>query len=98
MTWSKDEKRRPGTYLCIVRCPQHRDWTISLDIIDTDKDGAAVRLTPGKCCGRSETVAEWKVDARELVQKITRTALVEWRKASLHDGGELHAFTAFDAA
>lgn len=56
--------------LCINRCPIHaKFWSISID-----HDCGGTRMTPGKCCGRWETIESWALSARdwqELINEAT---------------------------
>jgi hypothetical protein len=51
--------------LAINRCPSHGYWSVSLD-----SEGHGLRLTPGKCCGRWDTVKAWNVDPQKLIEDI----------------------------
>ena len=53
--------------LSINRCPIHADfWAICLDWRTAKGDGHGTRLTPSKCCGRWETIKQFKVSAIDL--------------------------------
>lgn len=47
--------------LTIDKCPLHGVYAISLD-----DEGASVRLTPDKCCGRWERHKAWPISARAM--------------------------------
>lgn len=54
------EKPKAKRYLTVARCPTHGWMAVSID-----DDGGGVRVTPGKCCGRWDTVKRWSLSARE---------------------------------
>ena len=45
----------------ILRCPVHGYWAIGLE---------STRLTNAKCCGRWETVKEFRVPADRLIKDV----------------------------
>lgn len=50
----------PGMKLVIARCPTHGFWAVTIDA-----ENSGTRVTPGKCCGRWDTVHQWKLSPRE---------------------------------
>lgn len=62
--------------LCIVRCPTHYYYAISIDDPDT---GIGTRVTPSKCCGRWDTVKEfWLSEAQwENLSDLALEASIE---------------------
>ena len=46
--------------LAIIRCPVHAFWGISIERGDT-----GTRLTPSKCCGRWETIQQWRLTSAQ---------------------------------
>lgn len=55
------------TEIQILQCPIHTDF-FALAI---EENGCCTRITPGKCCGRWDTVRSWRLN------KIDTTALVD---------------------
>ncbi len=54
--------------LSIDRCPTHGYWAVSIG-----RGYGSTRLTPTKCCGRWDTVREWKFseeDAERLISAV----------------------------
>lgn len=54
--------------LSIETCPLHETWVISLTSLDAGY--SSIRLTPDKCCGRSQLVKEFTVDADDVINEI----------------------------
>ena len=46
--------------LSIDKCPIHGYWAVSVN-----EESFGRRVTPGKCCGRWDTVRQWKLSKRE---------------------------------
>ena len=46
--------------LAINRCPTHGFWAITIE-----DDMTGVRVTPSKCCGRWDTVKEFRMSERD---------------------------------
>jgi hypothetical protein len=63
------QEGKMSVILSINKCPAHGYWSISIG----DEHGS-VRLTEGKCCGRWDTVREWRYDetqASRLLSDVT---------------------------
>ena len=54
--------------LSIETCPLHETWVISLTSLDGGY--SSIRLTPDNCCGRSQLVKEFVVDADDVIEEI----------------------------
>jgi hypothetical protein len=55
--------------LSINRCPLHGYWAVCIG-----RSYGSTRLTPGKCCGRWDTVREWEFDEAEAARLISAVA------------------------